>query len=188
MPIVTATAKIIDGSLSPTEAVRNLMNLPMIPEDIHLMVLWENNPENWKVSGIDKPYTYLELKAFVEDEEPIQISKQERFIICKLDDQTAMGTIDLFDVNFIHGFGSVGILIAESENRNKGYASESLDLLSQYAKNELGLRNLKCSIQSDNQASIKLFEKAGYKFIGKHENWFVDGAKFTDELLFQKQL
>lgn len=160
----------------------------MIPEDIHLMVLWENNPENWKVSGTDKPYTYLELKAFVEDEEPIQLSKQERFIICKLDDQTAIGTIDLFDVNFIHGFGSVGILIAESENRNKGYASESLDLLSQYAKNELVLRYLKCSIHSDNQASIKLFEKAGFRQIGNFKNWFSENDSLSDELLFQLEL
>ncbi len=160
----------------------------MIPEDIHLMVLWENNPENWKVSGTDKPYTYLELKAFVEDEEPIQLSKQERFIICKLDDQSAIGTIDLFDVNFVHGFGSIGILIAESEHRNKGYASESLDLLSQYAKNELGLRNLKCSIQSDNQVSIKLFEKAGFRQIGNFKNWFSENDSLIDELLFQLEL
>ena len=37
-----------------------------------------------------------------------------------------VGTIDLFDVNFKHGFATIGILIADDADRGQGIASEAL--------------------------------------------------------------
>jgi len=157
----------------------------IIPEDLNLLVLWENNPENWKVSGILKPYTLTELKEFVESKHTIENSNQERFMICKISDNSPLGTIDLFDANLNHGFAEVGILIAEASKRNKGYGLESIELLIEFAYEELKIRNLFCSIHADNDSSIRLFKKAGFNQIGVRKDWYLHDGKFIDELLFQ---
>ena len=59
----------------------------------------------------------------------------------------------------------IGILIGEKSYRNKGYASEALNLIIDYCRNELSLVNLFCNIQKDNTTSIRLFEKCGFQFI-----------------------
>jgi hypothetical protein len=43
-------------------------------------------------------------------------------------------------------------------------------------------------VHADNYGSIQLFRKANYSLIGTRLNWYVDGEKHTDELLFQRIL
>jgi len=154
-------------------------------EDVPLLLQWENDPENWKVSGIDVPYTEDEMKQFVINHLPIQVTGQARFIICLLENDLPIGTIDLFDANFKHRFAGVGILIAEKHMRNKGFATESLHLLIQFCEERLSLKNLHCSIHSDNLSSITLFEKAGFTKVGIRKDWYLHNDQTIDEYLFQ---
>ena len=64
----------------------------------------------------------------------------------------------------------IGVLIADNNYRNKGYADESLKLLANYCKKELSILNLFSTIHTDNIASINLFEKNGFKEIKKINN------------------
>jgi diamine N-acetyltransferase len=79
----------------------------------------------------------------------------------------------------------VGILIAADADKGKGYASEALHLFSTYCKEILELRNLYCQIHSDNQASVALFEKAGFEHAGTRKNWLRFKNEYFDELTYQ---
>lgn len=153
----------------------------------HLNVLldWENNPENWKYSSTVEPFTEFEIRAFIFNQSTVELTNQIRFIIHERISDVPIGAIDLFEINFKHGFAGVGILIADKAWRNRGFASESIEILKEYAKNELKLTNLHCSIQSDNPQSIKIFEKCGFKQIGTRKNWFSHEEERLDEYLFQ---
>jgi diamine N-acetyltransferase len=160
----------------------------MEPSDASLLLLWENNPSNWRVSGTEVPYSMHEMQQFIENASDVRANKQLRLIICDKSSHLALGTLDLFDINFKHKRAGVGILIGEEENRGKGYALESLLLLEEYATRHLGIINLFCGVHADNQSSIDLFKKANYKHIGTREKWYIDEKGSIDELLFQRIL
>jgi len=127
------------------------------------MLDWENNPDNWKVSGTKKPFTREEMEIFVNGVHDLKLNQQIRFVICLNENKKPIGTIDLFDYDSINSAG-IGILIAEETSRNQGFASDALGLISTYCRNELNLVNLFCNIQKNNTISIRFFEKNGFQF------------------------
>ena len=155
------------------------------PSDATQMMIWENAMSNWRVSGTEVPYSLFAIKDFIEKNQSIRSSGQLRLIVCDKESEKSIGTLDLFEVNFKHGFASVGILIADECDRSKGYALDSLFILEKYAKEVLGLRNLMASMHEDNTASFKLFEKAGFEKIGIKKEWLSVGNKWVDELMMQ---
>ena len=146
-------------------------------QDATKILLWENNPEHWRVSGTESPFSLEDIINFINSEQGFRQSGQLRLIICKKSTDQAIGALDLFEANFKHGRAGVGILIGEESEKNKGYATESLNLLVHYAKTTLKFHNLTANVLADNTASIRLFEAAGYELIGIRKDWFFDQGK-----------
>lgn len=155
------------------------------PSDATKVLIWENNPENWRVSGTEAPYSLHQLLDFINDRQTFRQSGQQRLMICKLADKEAIGTIDLYDANFKHGHANIGILIGEVSETRKGYALEALGLVESYAKEILNFHNLSATILEDNYPSIQLFEAVGYEMIGVRKEWFLDKKKRIDERIYQ---
>lgn len=156
------------------------------PSDIDILYAWENDTENWVVSNTQTPYSRFVLEQYLASvHQDIYSVKQLRLIICDLA-KRPLGTIDLFDFDPNNQRAGIGILIAEKSDRNKGYASEALEILIQYGFAVLNLRQLYCNITSDNQTSIKLFEKHGFDIVGNKKQWIREGNLFKDELILQK--
>ncbi|MCH2234750.1 MAG: GNAT family N-acetyltransferase [Crocinitomicaceae bacterium] len=156
--------------------------------DFEVINSWENNPIYWSISGTQVPFSKDLINAYVNDSQDIYKVKQVRFIICdKTNDNEVHGSIDLFDFEPYHLRAGVGILI-NPNSRRKGIAEEALRLLETYAKANLNLRNMHCSVLSDNEGSIKLFEKAGFKKIGTRLAWTNVNGTWLDEHMYQKEL
>ena len=101
-------------------------------DDAGQVFLWENNPKNWKVSNTEVPFSMFYIIQLIEQQSDLRKSGQLRLVIMTHQDQRAVGVIDLYDVNFKHGYAAVGILIAEEQDKGKGIATEPLSLLIQY--------------------------------------------------------
>lgn len=159
---------------------------PPEKSDVTQLLLWENNPDFWHLSDSEAPYSIQEMLTYVKQASAVRANQQARFIICSLEKDQTLGTIDLFSISFKNKRAGVGILIAENENRNKGYAKEAISLCLRYGVEVLEIDNYFCSVHADNIASIKLFESLSFERVGKRKNWFKKGNTFTDEILFQK--
>jgi len=161
---------------------------PIEPEDIDLLFQWENNMEIWEVSNTKTPFSKHILAQYIkESARDIYETKQLRLII-QNEKSEPIGAVDLFDFEPYHLRAGVGILIHNKNNRNQGYATETLVALSNYALNVLGLKQLYANIASDNLVSIKLFEKSGFIKVGTKKDWFKIQGGWKDEILFQKIL
>ena len=158
------------------------------PNDATMIYLWENDVENWKFTNTDSPLSMFEIFQLIEEQRVVRESGQLRLMILESELDTVLGAVDLYNIDFKHGFGTVGILIAEKQFRQKGFALESLQLLGEYAKKHLNLSNFNCGIQSSNIASQRLFEKAGFQKIGERKNWFLVEGNREDEYLYQLEL
>jgi diamine N-acetyltransferase len=137
--------------------------------DVDFILECENNSENWEVSGTTEPFSREEIVEFVDAEHDIYLNEQIRYVICINDSKRPIGTVDLFEFDEQEKSVGLGILIADKTNRQKGFASESLNLISDYCRNELNIVNLFCNIQKNNTASIRLFEKNGFQFVEETE-------------------
>jgi diamine N-acetyltransferase len=156
------------------------------PLDAALMYEWENERSNWYVSGTTAPMPLFLIEEFTKAEnQDVQITKQLRLIIELNETAHTVGYVDLFDVDFINRKAGVGILIGDTNQRNKGFAKEAIALLKQYAKEVLHLHQLYCNIHSGNKNSIKLFEKSGFEKSGLLKKWTLKNEYYEDVLVMQ---
>lgn len=158
--------------------------------DIDLLYVWENNMEIWKVSNTITPFSRFVLKKYIETAHlDIWETKQLRLIIEAKDQNSLMftpvGLIDIFDFDPFHLRAGIGILIANTEYRQKGYATEALKLTVNYSFNTLQLHQLYCNISSDNAISLQLFKSVGFEIIGIKKDWLKSVNGWHDEVMLQ---
>ena len=158
------------------------------PSDATLLMLWENDTENWKVTDTEVPFSLHGIMQLIDQQQDFRSTGLLRFVICEVESERPVGTIDLYDADFRNGNAAVGILIANQQSRNKGYALQSLELMLNYTEKVLDLHNVTCSIQATNQESIHLFEKAGFQKVGVRKEWFRVQGKRIDEMIYQRCL
>ena len=153
--------EMIDGS-------KIYMRTPQLT-DVDKMLEWENNPQNWEVSGTKEAYNKADIEKLVKSQQGLFADQQMRYLICLKSDDYPIGTLDFFEYNKHKKTVGLGILIAENEHRNKGHATEAIQLAINYCGSELQLSNLFCNIQQDNSASVRLFEKCGFRWVEKRK-------------------
>jgi diamine N-acetyltransferase len=157
-------------------------------EDATKLMIWENNPEYWRVSDTETPFSLHTIINYVERQEHFRHSGQQRLMICLKSNQTAIGCIDLYDGHFKFRRAAIGILIADTEQRNMGYSREALILLLDYARNILDLHQLYCYVDINNQASMALFKSCGFEKSGILKDWKRWNKEWVDVVLFQNLL
>ena len=158
------------------------------PKDLELMYQWENDPSIWKVSGTVSPYSKYTLAEYIKTcEKDIYTNKQLRFVI-ELLAHTALtiGLIDLFEFDPQHRKAGVGILIGDSTQRRKNYAKEALNLLVDYAFNQLNLHQLYCNVPESNNASLHHFNTAGFREAGILKDWIFSKNVWENVILLQR--
>jgi len=154
------------------------------PEDVMVLYTWENDLEINQVSLSKVPFSKYILEQYIAQAHlDIQQAGQFRFIL-EDENKNAVGCIDLFDYDAVDRRAAIGIIVAK-EYRSKGYASEAIELMKDYAFNRLGMHQLYCSVGVDNPTSLKLFKSAGFQQIGIRKDWCYRNGSFTDVVEFQ---
>ena len=157
------------------------------PEDLEFLYKIENDETVWEVSNTQTPYSKFLIKRYLENaQQDIYEAKQLRLAICKDKDFRAIGLIDLFDFDPRNRRAGIGIVIRHPLDRRQGVGSEALELLIDYAFSKLELHQLYANIDVQNEASITLFTKFGFKKIGVKKDWNLFSGKYRDEAMFQR--
>lgn len=158
------------------------------PSDLDWLYLWENDTTLWQLGNTFTPFSRFVLEQYLlTSQNDIFTNKQLRLMIDLKSQDTStqtIGSIDLFDFDPFHRRAGIGILIITPE-RNKGCASEALELLKNYAFILLDLHQLYCNIGSENKNSIELFRKHGFEESGRKRDWVWNNGTWHDELIFQ---
>ena len=155
------------------------------PEDLEFIHAIENDETIWEISNTQTPYSKYLIKQYLEHaHKDIYEVKQLRLVISNYKND-ALGLIDIFDFDFKNSRAGVGVLIKEPNDRTKGYGKEALSLLVNYCFTHLGLHQLYCNISEENEASVKLFTKQGFKKIGLKKDWNYVNGSYRNEYLFQ---
>lgn len=152
-------------------------------DDIDFILKLENNKDIWKVSNTTEEFTKEEIERFIAKNTLDGLAEgQKRWIITK--DDIAVGCIDIFDYDEKNQRAGIGIVVHENY-QNQGIAGKAMELFILFAKNEINLHQLYCSIFADNNFSIRLFSKLGFKETGFRKDWSFYNGKFYDEIFYQ---
>ena len=155
------------------------------PEDVEAMYRWENDPAVWGVSGTVAPFSREILRMFIEQQQyDTWRTHQLRLVIALNEDSRAVGAVDLFDFDPLNRRAGVGVLVADGE-RGRGYASEALALLVEYARDVLMLNQLYCDIDTDNVACRALFAGCQFEECGVRRRWRLSADGWHDVVMLQ---
>ena len=154
------------------------------PTDIDLLYGWENDASLWAATDTVAPYARHTLWQYLQDYTgDIYKTRQLRLIAEQLD-STAIGTVDFFNFDPLNNRAELGLFIAP-EHRGKGYGREVLRLISAYAEQHIGLRQLYVYIRIDNEACLHLFRDFGFVQAGVLQAWVKRGRHYYDAALLQ---
>lgn len=144
----------------------NIYIRPFSPEDaVALLKLQtDNRPffERFSMERNDEFYTVeSQLKRIQSYEEDCRTDQTYTFGIFK-NEGTLIGTINLFQVlrGSLQG-AFIGYFLDEKHN-GKGYTTEAVKLLVDYAFNELKLHRIEAGVMPHNIGSIRVLEKSGF--------------------------
>ena len=159
----------------------------MEPEDLDLLYRIENDQELWCLGNTNVPYSRYTLHDYVANSTgDIYSDKQVRLIIENEDHET-VGLVDLTNFDPKHLRAEIGLVI-EKPMRRRGYASDALTLLHQYARHTLHLHQVFAIVSTDNTGTIRLLSNQGYEETARLQQWIYDGIGFHDAVMMQKFL
>lgn len=104
------------------------------------------------------------------------------FAIVNQEDDQLLGNCGLMNVDLINQIGEVGIFIGNKNFWNKGYGTEAMQLLLDYAFNLLNLNNIELKVYAFNRRAIKCYKKCGFKEIGRRREAHIIAGEKYDEL------
>lgn len=158
---------------------------PLEPTDLDTLYRWENDTALWAVSDTPAPYSRKTLWDYLESYTgDIYAQRQLRLMITLRSDNAPVGTIDFINYDPLNNRAELGLFIAQ-EHRGKGLGRQALDLLTSYARDHIGLRQLYVFIGLDNEVCLQLFESYGYQRVGILKSWIKRGNCYRDAALLQ---
>lgn len=135
------------------------------PDDYLTSIVWRNDDEIWsRLEGVKYFVSSSYEKKWIED--AIFDSKNIRLAVCLIEGDRYIGNVSITNINTINRSGTSNIFIGDHSCWNRGIGAEAYRLLLDYAFNERGLHRIEAKVFEDNDASIKLHLKCGYKIEG----------------------
>ena len=157
----------------------------MEPEDLELLYQIENNPALWKVGVTNVPYSRYLLRDYLARATGDIFTDRQVRLVVENEEGTAIGLIDMMNYEPQHHRAEVGIVIREPY-RHQGLGAAALEQLKQYAREIIHIHQLFAYVDTANEESLRLFQKAGYRHTATLEQWIYQNKEYTDVFFYQK--
>jgi RimJ/RimL family protein N-acetyltransferase len=81
------------------------------------------------------------------------------FSIIKKEDNQLLGNVGLNNIHPVHQKATLGILIGEIDEHNKGYGTDAIQCILNYGFNQLNLHTIELHVHDFNENAKKCYEK-----------------------------
>ncbi|WP_270170282.1 GNAT family N-acetyltransferase [Paenibacillus sp. SYP-B4298] len=153
-------------------------------EDLLSMRRWVNDPliTCHLSDTFLYPQTIQDTEAFIEG--VIEGGDTHRgFIIAHRDTEDYIGQIDLFELDWKNRTAELGIVIGNRVNQGKGYGTEAVRLLIQFALHSMNLNRIQLEVNEDNGSAIRCYEKCGFAHEGRLRQRIYRNGRYHDLLI-----
>ena len=132
--------------------------------DSKLFAKWARDTEYLRMLDTSPVRQWSERQYKKWFKEDLEKGKRDDFLflIRTLENDEAIGFIELDGVHWSHGDSYVGIGIGEREYWGKGFGTDAMKVVLRYAFEELNLHRVSLNVFEYNQRAIHSYEKVGF--------------------------
>lgn len=134
--------------------------------DLPLFKKWLNDP---RLSIFMREFDDMIADENIQEwyERSVHDPSQIDFSIVRMKTGELAGACTLVSIDGRNSTAEARIFIGEEQFWNKGYGSEAMILLLDYAFNVLNLHNVRLNVNSINTNAMHVYKKLGFKVVGK---------------------
>ncbi|MEG2918597.1 MAG: GNAT family N-acetyltransferase [Clostridium sp.] len=143
--------------------------------------------KHWRAYVADPvmdPSTYVYNKESV-DKKYDDITEKESWyprLGVFLEDGTPIGEISIKRIDYEKSRCEFGIAIVNDNYKGLGYGTEAIELIIEYIFNTLKIRNIYADTMGSNLRMQRIFNKLGFGFINKEEQFYDMRDRWEDKL------
>lgn len=164
---------------------QNIYLRPLSEEDAPRMTVWLNNSELTQYLTLEPPFTENQEREWVMRMEQSQTDLVFGIVVKDTDEH--VGNIGLHHIDMGTHTTTIGIFIGAFDMRGKGHGTEAVQLVVDYARNELKLTTITSDIFSFNERSMALFGNAGFMRGEVREKVHLKGGTWIDVVMYTYQ-
>jgi len=132
-------------------------------------------------NSIKYPFLRKDAKKYIKK----SLENKDSYEFAIIVENNFVGTIVLENPNSGKKGYEVGYVVAR-DSWNKGIATNALKEICKFGFNKLRIKRIWAGILSNNPASRRVLEKAGFKFEGRLKNSTYKNKKYYDDLIYGK--
>jgi len=154
--------------------------------DAPLLLKMINDPETEKMlGGSSFPVSMSAQKSWIQNQ--TANDNVLRCIIAERDKEgIGLGTVVLSDIDQKNGTAQIHIKLGVENCRGKGFGTEAVNTITEYAFSEMRLNCIYAEVLEYNTASQKLFEKCGFQRDGLLRERVFKGGKYINIVAFSR--
>lgn len=162
---------------------KNIYFAPIDHEkDAKIVSGWTHDPVYLRgnLGTVPQPLPEAKVKKQFETlEKSVEKGGRFYFMARAIQDDHLIGYGDIDRISWSNQCAWLSLGIGAEKDRGQGYGTEILDLLVQYAFDELNLYRLIAAASEDNSAALALFKKAGFiEEVRQRERIYHDGQRW----------
>jgi RimJ/RimL family protein N-acetyltransferase len=153
--------------------------VPMDPSHLQDFVRWSHDRTGMRYLALSHPLTLADEERWYE-----RVSSAGDVVVWSiLREGRHIGSTALEGIDWRNRNATSGIWIGDTDEHGKGYGKEAMRLRTAYAFEELGLEKVITTAFTDNIASIRALERAGYRQCGLRRHQVFRGGRWLDQWL-----
>lgn len=152
-------------------------------EDWQLRYQWISDPDVSATlnSGLGIPLSAARVKeqvlSYISDPNSVDC------LVLNKEENKPIGFVHLFDIDIWARRAELGIFIGEKQYRGKGYGTEITRLIIEFAFHRLNLHKVWLTVDADNLAGIRCYEKVGFRKDGVLRDEVFRNGVYDDRIL-----
>ena len=154
---------------------------PIRREFIPIYLRWMNDFQTTKNLAVrPRPLTLEQETDWFE--RAAAANDEYVFAIFELATGRLIGNCGLHEIDWPNRRTECGIAIGEKDARGRGYGTEAMRLLLDYAFTVLGMHSVMLTVYEYNPAARRCYEKVGFREIGRRREARWHNGRYWDEL------
>lgn len=154
---------------------------PLEPEDAETVHRWYEDTRIQTLMG-DPPLSLASRRQRYEDAVKGDGADVFRFVICLLDDDRAIGRVDVFEIDRQNRSCAFGITIGDPDLWGQGLGTDAVNALIDFAFGQLRMERVWLDTDDHNERAQAVYRKAGFTLEGRFRRAFYQDGRWSDDL------
>ena len=163
---------------------KSIILRPLKKSDVSSIFKYTKFADIPRYTFVPSPNTVENIEAFIRKSQKFARNKTSFvFGITEPDADEIIGTIAILGINAVHKKTVIGYWLAK-KFRGRGIMPEAIGLILKFCFKELKLQRVQAATLPDNVISQKLLKSCGFKYEGRHRNYYFHRRRIKDAYMY----